>query len=93
MEHTTQIDANQITFTEVQSLIEEERERQINEIHKDLLIIHQIFDELSAIVKHQGEQIEQINNQTERSNEQSRRGLNEITEAARLQRKSYCVIQ
>jgi len=93
MEHTTQIDANQITFTEVQSLIEEERERQINEIHKDLLIIQQTFDELSAIVKHQGEQIEQINNQTERSNEQYRRGLNEITEAARLQRTSYCVIQ
>ena len=86
MENTNQ----QIVFIEVENEVEE-RVNDIKKLNEDIVKIHQIFNELSVIVKHQGEQIEQTSNQTERSREHAQNGLNEINQSVR--RVRFCVIQ
>eukprot|EP01035_Chromulina_nebulosa_P020588 gene20588-26696_t len=75
---------------DIDSLIIEERERDIKKINHDILLVNEMFKDMANIVETQGSMIEEIKTTTDKSHEQAQAGLEQVKQAASHQ--SSCII-
>lgn len=59
-----------------------ERERDIMQIHKDTLLVNEMFRDMAELVGSQSASIQQIAEQTESSHERAKAGLTQVQQAA-----------
>ncbi len=76
---------------EYRSSVIEERHSEIKDIHEKISCIHEIYKELGNLVTQQGEEIDTIERNTEKTSERTKAGLEEIKKAEKKQVR--CVIQ
>lgn len=70
---------------DVDEMIMEERERDIRKMNQDLLLVHEMFQDMANIVEQQGEMIEEISEMTEKSHDRAQAGLEQVKQAAAYQ--------
>ena len=75
---------------DVDDLILEERERDIKKMNQDLLLVHEMFQDMANIVDQQGEMIEEIADMTQKSHDRAQAGLEQVKQAAAHQ--SSCIV-
>lgn len=67
-----------------------ERDEAIQDISKKIACIHEIYQDLGALVVEQGEMVDTIEEHTTRTHERTRAGLGELEKAR--EKQSRCVI-
>lgn len=70
---------------DVEDMILEERERDIKKMNQDLMLVHEMFQDMANIVEQQGEMIEEISDMTEKSHDRAKAGLEQVKQAAAYQ--------
>lgn len=75
---------------DIDSLIIEERERDIKKINQDILLVNEMFKDMAQIVEKQNDMVEEIHQHTEESNIKAQEGLANVKQAAKHQ--GACII-
>lgn len=70
---------------DVDDMILEERERDINQINKDVQLVNEMFKDMANIVQSQQPMVEEIHKTTEEAAAHAKEGLNQVNEAAAYQ--------
>lgn len=81
-----------IDEAEIQAKIIEERSAAIEEIHKGLCEVNEMFTDLSRFIKNQQGDVEKILLNTEESHSRTAEAFSQIVEANRLQQEANCII-
>eukprot|EP00604_Paraphysomonas_vestita_P002809 CAMPEP_0174818838 /NCGR_PEP_ID=MMETSP1107-20130205/1739_1 /TAXON_ID=36770 /ORGANISM="Paraphysomonas vestita, Strain GFlagA" /LENGTH=301 /DNA_ID=CAMNT_0016031295 /DNA_START=507 /DNA_END=1412 /DNA_ORIENTATION=- len=81
-----------IDEAEIQARIIEERSAAIEEIHKGLCEVNEMFTDLSKFIKNQQGDVDKILLNTEESHARTAEAFSQIVEANRLQQEANCII-
>lgn len=63
----------------------EEREKDIQRINSDLVLVNEMFQDMAQLVEKQGEMVEKVAQDTEQSRERAEGGLAQVQQAAKYQ--------
>ena len=70
----------------------EERHNAIDLLNKDLVQIREIMTMLANIIEQDGERIEAVRDNVEKTKDQAENALNEIKQASKFQKQTICVV-
>lgn len=85
----------QVESSEVDAMarIIEERNREIEAIHASSMEINEIFQDLAALVKHDGEVLARVEENVDAATKHTEKGVEELFKARELHKDSTCSVQ